>query len=340
VQFAEVQHSREVLALAFSPSGEQLATSSNDNTAKIWRLRRYDGEGPTEEIALLSFGSTPRFVAFSADGTYLAAGADDGVARVWQVGDNRELFGTVHGGVNGSVASICSGGSFLAVTDGTAMQVWDVSSGRQSGHVSYADPSDPMSQFTTIRCGPDARYLSAAKGRRRSADGHGESQDRSKPAHVWDVAGGAPIATLAFDDAGGRAAFSPDGKHFATPDAATLGLWDLTAGREIARIAHEPLREAPIFSRDGRHLAILEDTAARVFDTTGLRELLRVPSPKAAFSVAAFSPSGADIALGSDETVTVWTLAGVRATAVLPVKDPTAILFTPDGKRDNPAILW
>ena len=49
--------------------------------------------------------------------------------------------------------------------------------------------------------------------------------------------------------------------------------------------------------------------------------------------MAAFSPSGRTIALGSDETVNLWSVAGPQTTAVLPVKYATAILFTPDGKR-------
>ena len=68
VQFAEVHHAKRNTGIAFSPDGEQLATSGNDNTARIWHLSRYAGEGPTEEIARLSPGSTPSFVAFSADG--------------------------------------------------------------------------------------------------------------------------------------------------------------------------------------------------------------------------------------------------------------------------------
>ena len=67
---------------------------------------------------------------------------------------------------------------------------------------------------------------------------HGEPLDTSKTARLWDMSRSAPVGTLAFEDADGMAAFSPDGKYFATPDRATLGLWDLTAGREVARIAN------------------------------------------------------------------------------------------------------
>ena len=56
-----------------------------------------------------------------------------------------------------------------------------------------------------------------------------------------------------------------------------------------------------------------------MFETAGLHEILRIASSKAAFRVAAFSPSGRTIALGSDETVTLWSVAGPQTTAVLPV---------------------
>jgi WD40 repeat protein len=169
--------------------------------------------------------------------------------------------------------------------------------------------------------------------RRGRVRGGPQNQNTPRTAQVWDVSRGVRVATLTFDDVDGTAAFSPDGKHLLAPDGAGLVPWDLTAGRALAHAAHELLRAPPIFSGDGRHLAIVEDTATRVLETSGLRELLRVPLPKATFRVAAFSPSGADIAVGSDDTVTVWTLAGARTTAVLPVKYATAILFTADGKR-------
>ena len=186
VQFAELHHAREVDAIVFSPDGQQLATSANDNTARIWHLSQYVGEGPTQEVIRLSPGSKPTSMAFSPDGKYLATGSEDGVAGVWQTSADRELFGAVHGGVNGSVASMCLGGRFMAVVGGTTVQVWDVSSGRESGHLAYTEPSDPTLQFESVRCGPDGRYVWARVGHRR----RGRVRGAAEPEHAEDGSGG------------------------------------------------------------------------------------------------------------------------------------------------------
>ena len=121
------------------------------------------------------------------------------------------FFGAVYGGVNESVASICSGGSVLAVADGTTMQVWDASSGRGSGHMSSNDRSDRTSQFSTVRCGPSGRYFSAIVARPQSRGVHGEPLDTSKTARLWDMSRSAPVGTLAFEDADGMERSVPMG---------------------------------------------------------------------------------------------------------------------------------
>ena len=64
----ETGHTSSIRSVAFSPDGTQLATSSSDNTIRLWNvssgreLRRFEGRG---------LKSTS--VAFSPDGTQLAS---------------------------------------------------------------------------------------------------------------------------------------------------------------------------------------------------------------------------------------------------------------------------
>ncbi len=73
-------HTGWVLSVAFSPDGALLASGSNDNTVRLWRVS--DGaqlrtlEGHTDEV---------RSVAFSPDGRLLASGSRDGTVRLWGV---------------------------------------------------------------------------------------------------------------------------------------------------------------------------------------------------------------------------------------------------------------
>jgi WD40 repeat protein len=81
-----VGHTKQVNAVAFSPDGNLLASGSNDQTARLWRVR--DGKqldrltGQTDAV---------NGVAFSPDGSLLASGsggywiAGDSTVRLWRL---------------------------------------------------------------------------------------------------------------------------------------------------------------------------------------------------------------------------------------------------------------
>ena len=71
-------HTDDVYALAFSPDGRTLATSSWDGTIKLWNLERG---------TLLWTGwhtNSINSVAFAPDGRTLASGGDDAIIRIWE----------------------------------------------------------------------------------------------------------------------------------------------------------------------------------------------------------------------------------------------------------------
>ena len=71
----------------FSPTGEQLASTSQDGTVRIWNVV---AAGPSRTI----FKSRdPTYdVAYSADGRLIAAVGDDGFVRFWNT-ETYELVG-------------------------------------------------------------------------------------------------------------------------------------------------------------------------------------------------------------------------------------------------------
>nr|WP_240496537.1 ElyC/SanA/YdcF family protein [Streptomyces torulosus] len=79
-------HKGAVTSCAFSPDGSLLATTSNDHTARMWRVT--DG---AEQAVLSGHTGGVWDCAFSPGGTLLATASNDHTTRLWRVADSIEL---------------------------------------------------------------------------------------------------------------------------------------------------------------------------------------------------------------------------------------------------------
>jgi hypothetical protein len=71
-------HTGPILAMAYSPGGQQIVTASADHTAKVW-----DAASGKELLTLRGHREPVKSVAFSPDGQRILTGSWDGTARVW-----------------------------------------------------------------------------------------------------------------------------------------------------------------------------------------------------------------------------------------------------------------
>jgi DNA-binding beta-propeller fold protein YncE len=79
-------HASWALGVAYSPDGTQLATTSEDQTIKLWDL-----ETATNTTTLQGHTNMVPGVAYSPDGTQLATTSNDQTARLWQIRPTQKL---------------------------------------------------------------------------------------------------------------------------------------------------------------------------------------------------------------------------------------------------------
>lgn len=116
------RHEKEATAVAFSPFGEWLATSSDDGTVGVWAV------ASGERILTLST-SEPRpvkGVAFSPRGDLLAACSWDHGVRIWRVPGGEAVRGLVATGSVSGCAFSPSGDRIAGGEGSGVVEIWEI----------------------------------------------------------------------------------------------------------------------------------------------------------------------------------------------------------------------
>jgi WD40 repeat protein len=114
-----------VTSVAYSPDGQQLASSSWDNTVRVWKiatgkeLRRL--EGYTDDV---------NSVAYSPDGQQLASSSWDNTVRVWKIATGKELRRLDgHTDDVNSVVYSPDGQQLASSSSDNTVRVWEIKTG-------------------------------------------------------------------------------------------------------------------------------------------------------------------------------------------------------------------
>jgi WD40 repeat protein/class 3 adenylate cyclase len=323
-------HAGPVYFLDFSPDGKYLATTSQDQTAKIWDLST-----GTEQRTLSGHSDEVFGVDFSPDGSRLATASYDGSARVWDISTGKTLL-TLTNPDNLTSVHFSPGGSRLLTNgqyDGT-IKVRDAASGEEL--LSFT--AHEMAMWYAV-FSPDGKRLATA-----SMDG---------TAKVWDAATGENLLTLK-GQAGAvpRVNYSPDGSRLATShENGQVKVWDAPSGEELLSIdAHPSIALWVTFSPDGSRLASGGfEGIAKVWDAETGEKLITLAGHNAPILGVSFSPDGTRLATASyDGTVKIWDVSSERELFTL--TDHNDWVYSLDfntqgtqlatGSFDGTAILW
>jgi WD40 repeat protein/tRNA A-37 threonylcarbamoyl transferase component Bud32 len=241
-------HGAEVYGLAFSPNGEQLASASNDRTAKVW-----DIAGERELLTLKGHKDGVYTVAFSGDGQRLATTSADRTVKLWDLTDGSELA-TLQGKKEVApqwdyMTTVAFSPDSRYVAAGgydKTVRIWNAQS---------------FEELLTFRGhdNQDSRSYNRVYSLSYSFDGKFIASAADKLIKIWNAKTGEELLTLK-----GHSAlvydvcFSPDGRRLASTGGGALKIWDTSSGQEL--ISFPNIRNASVrFSPDGRLLAAIDD---------------------------------------------------------------------------------
>ena len=284
-----------------------------------------------ERLALPQ-GAAVSTVTFSPNGNRFAAAVSGGEVRVFSSSGHLLRSKRAHGPVGALVYD--SSGRVLAATSlGGRVRVYR-SDGRLS---SVLHNPGPVSDVALSPHGDLAAAVAKAR------DGHSRARIFAIPSgrllHVLPEIG---VST---------AAFSPDGRVFATGSAdRTARTWNARTGRLLSTLPHQGGVTSLDFSRDGRLLATAsEDGLGRIWDTSTGGSVVVLPGSTQPLRGISFSDDGRFVVTASrdgkahvyrvEDSLLVAVLVGSRG----PVN---SAVFSPSGRRvvtgsdDGTVRLW
>jgi WD40 repeat protein/transcriptional regulator with XRE-family HTH domain len=204
----------DVRGVAFSLSGNLLATADADGTVRLWNTTTWRA-ADTSRPADTDTGGSVNGVAFGSDGNLLAAA--DATVQVWNPAARAASTIDIATGGNVNGVAFSPNGNLLATADADGtVGLWNPANGEAAAASLSAD-TGPGGGVEGVAFSPNGKLLATA-----DADG---------TVGLWDPATGQAIASLPADIGVGvkGVAFSPDGKLLATADAdGTVQTWQMS----------------------------------------------------------------------------------------------------------------
>lgn len=281
-------HTGKVNAIKFCPNGNLLASSSDDNTIKIW-----DVNSGREKRTLVGHSNYVTCLSFSPDGNRLVSGSEDNTVRVWDVyGNNAERI-KLEAGNEMITTCFSPDGSYIASAsflDGI-ISVYDAHTGK-AVHSFNGD-----SFIKSICFHPtDKRTLAT------SAD---------SIIKIWNLEDGSLLHTLSGHHRNIHCiAFSQDGKYMVSASSdKTIMLWDAHTYKHLRTLCgHTDEVNHVSFSNDGKYIASAsDDKTIKVWNVeTGNCEKTLF-GHNDGVKVVSFSPNNKLLVSASDgNTIKIW----------------------------------
>jgi CubicO group peptidase (beta-lactamase class C family) len=329
-----------IFSLAFSPNGELLASTGDDNTIRLW-----DVTSGQQKQAWPGGSASMTGLMFSPDGQFLASAEQDGTIGLWDVSSGLLVQRIGQAGLSVCGVAFSPDGSLLASghPDGV-VRLWEAMSGSV---VKVLHGLEALSCPVTFSS--DGRWI---------ASGGGERDIRVV---VWEVASSKLLYSLSgHTKYVYQVTFSPDGHFLASASGdRTIRLWHTDDGQlEYVLTADREKLSDVDFSPDSKFMISGGiDGSVRVWDAINGQCLALLPGHSGEIYAVAFSPVGQLFAsAGSNGEVLLWSLTSPESSelpayleefgasdqlsgAVLVAKDSTLLLEKAYGLGNRASLI-
>lgn len=336
-------HRSEVRFVTFNHGGNLLASSSWDQTVRLWDPR----SGQQLVYSSGSSGAWP--LQFSADGQQLAFRVGSSEVGVWHIVGSQEYrtFTSREGGKGPSSADLSQDGRLLVSAHRDGLRVWNVSRSMELCHRNKGPDGNPLGYVRAVRFHPNGRDLISGGPRTDTAPETGTVD-------IWRIVTNPSTANnecqvithlqrveLPPHIAPEWVSIADDGRTVAVADDhGQIVIFDSTYKRQKLLQVHPGTRFVTV-SSDGRWVASstwggVRENRIEVFDLLAGEEsvfTLRKPNNVS----VAFSPDSKWLVTGSGDEYSIWRMGSwgepVRS---LPRDRPISlagpIAFTADSK--------
>jgi WD40 repeat protein/tRNA A-37 threonylcarbamoyl transferase component Bud32 len=285
-----VGHTSWVTAVAVHPSGQWVASSSLDDTIKLWNIQT--GE---ELFTLLGHAKGVNTIAISPDGKRLVSGSDDYTIKVWNL-QSGTLLGTLQGHSRDVNAVVISPDGKLMASGGEdrTIRLWSATTGALLKTLPGV-----AGMIKAIAISRDGRILAS-----------GGLDNKIK---LWSLQTGEQLKTLiGHTNSVNTIAFVGNGQFILTGSKdKTLRLWNVQTG-ELLRTFSDHSREvsAVTITPTGKTLISgSSDTTIKLWDLTTGKVMYTWTDHADTVNAIALSPDGRLLVSGSsDKTIRIWQL--------------------------------